>query len=147
MMQTLEQLTVLVAPSEEILAVGMATQTPVVVTSRRLIRAGSDAAVSIPFEAISRCEFTYEAHRWNVTLFHEAIDSRRPAGEASQWWRWHDRRRLRRLWRETPLRFSSDQTAAADALRLQLARLGVQCADRGRVVGSGSSGASEWRRT
>lgn len=121
-MLTVDEVVASIPPGEDVLAVGVAQQIPVVVTSNLLLRAGTGAAVVIPLDSIHLYEHWREAHRWAVRLFHDPVDPHRPAREASQWWRWHDRRKLRRLWTLTELTFSSEHTAVADALREVLAR-------------------------
>jgi hypothetical protein len=116
-MLTVDELVALVPPGEEVRAVGMAEACPVVVTSSRLIRASSGTGVSLPFAAIESCDTWRDKHRMGVRLFHAPINPQRPPGEAKQWWRWHDRRKFRRLWTETELTFSSTDTRAARALR------------------------------
>ena len=119
------------ADGEAVIASGMATDVPMVVTGSRLLRAGHSDVVEIPFSSIVSCESWLDTHRWGVRLVHQAIDPRLPPSGADQWWRWHDRRSYRkteeRLSRETVLTFSTDHTTAAQALQEQLHAHGVTC--------------------
>lgn len=133
-MLTLDEVVASVPPDEEVIAVGAAQQVPVVVTRNLLLRAGTGAAVVIPLDSIDRYEHWTETHRWVVCLFHDPVDPQRPRDEASQWWRWHDRRKLRRLWRQTCLTFSSEHTAVADVLRQELVRRATDASELPRRV-------------
>lgn len=119
-----------VTEGEAVRAVGKATYAPIVITDRRVIRAGHRSVVSIPFERVMRVEhWTHHTHRWSVRLIHEPIDPRPPPSDAHQWWRFHDRwkyrREVARRWRETVFHFSGERTEAADAMREELARANV----------------------
>lgn len=130
-MREIADLEAAVQSGEEVLASGLAVRAPVVVTTRRIIRAGHDAAVSIPFEAIHRCEYWFDAHRWIIRIIHSPIDPRARPCDAHQWWRIHDRRsyrrRVERMWQETMFRFSHEHTRAADAIWARLTSIGVDC--------------------
>ncbi len=110
----LEELRTTVPAGEEVLAVGMAAHTPVVVTTDRILRTSARGPVWIPFVSVRGCSLAHESHRLVLTLKHDAIDPGSPVGEAGQWWRWLDRCKARRLWRETTLRFSRDDTEALE---------------------------------
>ncbi len=107
-------------PEESVVAVGHA----IVVTSQRIIRPGHKSVVSIPFTAIHTCETWTDAHRLSVRLHHMEIDPYLPPCDATQWWRWHDRRAYRRVLersrKETTLHFSREHTKAAEAISAQI---------------------------
>src|SRR5206468_10114527 len=116
---------------EDVIAHGLASGVPVVVTRSGLIRAGHDDVVSIPFNSVVSCESWLDTHRWGLRLVHDNVDPRLPPSGADQWWRWHDRRKYRkwkeRLSRETVLTFSTDHTVAARAFQEELRARGVTC--------------------
>lgn len=116
---------------EEVIAHGTASYVPVVVTHSRLMRAGHDDVVAVPFDSVVDCESWLDTHRWAIRLRHEPIDPHLPPSGITQWWRWHDRRKRReeieRRSRETVLTFSSERTAAALALQERLAARGLVC--------------------
>ena len=111
-----------VEPDEAVKAQGLAVREPVIVTDRRIVvlRLASVGPVSIPLDAVTSVESRRDAHRWQIKLLHERVDPRSRPSDATQWWRWHDRRRDRRRAErsrhETVLAFSREHTSAADAI-------------------------------
>ena len=96
------------------------------VTPRRIITKELNRFVSLPFDMIVWAEqMIEETHRYRLTLHHRPID--RPRDKALPWdlprhWR---RFRARHRWnRESVLRFSRQNTVAAEAIRRELNRRG-----------------------
>lgn len=118
-----------VEPDEVVRAQGKAVREPVVVTDRRILRAGDLGLVSVPLEAVTAYDVQRDTHRWVVRLYHSPVDPLRRKSDATQWWRWHDRRAYTRdtgrMWRETLLTFSREHTAAAVAIGRALEDRGI----------------------